>query len=117
AAMARSMAAADPPPLVRRLLEQDWARLLSLTNLGEGPQSLSYRNRLAVAGRLIALFDRAHQGVPAHRDEEAFLAHEIEHGLARVGPDETESMVDRALRAACRKAASQPAVAATSRSA
>ena len=47
----------------------------------------------------------------------AWVAHEIRSGRARVVPDETESMVDRALRAACRKAASQPAVAATSRSA
>jgi len=90
-AVAQSMANGDPPPLVRQLLEQDWARLLALTNLGEGPTSLSYRNRLAVAGRLIALFDRAHATAPVQRDEQEFLAREIELGLAKVGYPEDES--------------------------
>jgi hypothetical protein len=35
-AVAQSMANGDPPPLVRQLLEQDWARLLALTNLAKG---------------------------------------------------------------------------------
>jgi hypothetical protein len=90
-AVAQSMANGDPPPLVRQLLEQDWARLLALTNLGEGPTSLSYRNRLAVAGRLIALFDRAHETSHVQRDEQEFLAREIELGLAKVGYPEDES--------------------------
>jgi hypothetical protein len=90
-AVAQSIASGDPPPLVRQLLEQDWVRLLALTNLGEGPASLSYRNRLAVAGRLIALFDRAHAAAPAHRDEQEFLAREIAAGLAKVGYAEGET--------------------------
>ncbi len=75
------IAGARPIKLVRTILEQAWADVLTLTLLRQGERSDAYRKRLAVADQLLAL--RADQ----RGNPRAFkaLRHEIESALDQVG--------------------------------
>jgi len=93
------LAATSPAPPLRKLLQQDWSRLLALTVLGEGPSSAAYRTRMAVAHRLASIFTVqqmwAAPVLPV--DEQAMLTREVVGGLARVGypVEEAQALVAR----------------------
>lgn len=72
----------NPPALMRTLLEQAWTDVLALTILRQGSDSEAYRQRLAVAGRLIALGEAS--GATGSAAERA-LRLEVEGGLSQVG--------------------------------
>lgn len=87
AAVSSRLKAGEPSALVRALLEQAWTDVLALTILRQGRDSQAYVTRLAVADRLIEALGHEHNPLDpgADANEEAFLRHEVEVGLAQVG--------------------------------
>ena len=87
AAISSRLKAGEPSALVRTLLEQAWTDVLALTILRQGANSPVYLTRLAVADRLIESLGHEHSArhTAADANEEAFLRHEVEVGLAQVG--------------------------------
>ncbi|GAP66136.1 hypothetical protein MBSD_n1438 [Mizugakiibacter sediminis] len=76
AAIAERLAGARVAPLVRTMLEQAWTDALALSILRHGEDSRAYRERLAIAERLVK---------PGAAEDKEELRREIERGLGQVG--------------------------------
>lgn len=76
AAIAERLGDARVSPLVRTMLEQAWTDALALSILRHGEDSRAYRERLAIAERLLK---------PAATEDKEELRREIERGLGQVG--------------------------------
>lgn len=76
AAIAERLAGARVSPLVRTMLEQAWTDALALSILRHGEDSRAYRERLAIADRLLK---------PGAAEDKEELRREIERGLGQVG--------------------------------
>ncbi|MEN6539122.1 MAG: DUF1631 family protein [Mizugakiibacter sp.] len=76
AAISERLAGARVSPLVRTMLEQAWTDALALSILRHGEDSRAYRERLAIADRLLK---------PGAAEDKEELRREIERGLGQVG--------------------------------